>query len=373
MNIPLLDIHAQHDSIREELNDAIRSVVESGRYIGGAPLSDFESSFARFCGAKRAIGVSSGTDAVTLALRGCGVGPGDEVITTAFTFIATVESIAEVGANPVLVDVDPDTALATVDVVEDAISDKTAAILVVHLYGQPVDLPAFRELAERRGLALIEDAAQAHGAEFDGLRVGAVGRAAAFSFFPGKNLGALGDAGGITTGDGALADRIAALRDHGRLDKYRHEELGVNARMDTLQAAILAVKLKRLGEWNEARRRHATFYEEAFADVDGIEPLTVDERATHVYHQYVVRVDDRDGAVAALKAAGVAAGVHYPIPLHRQPALAESHGYLSLPACESLAERVLSLPVYPELTDEQRSHVAQAVTDHVRSRSGVAS
>jgi dTDP-4-amino-4,6-dideoxygalactose transaminase len=373
MNIPLLDIHAQHDSIREELNEAIRSVVESGRYIGGAPLSDFESAFARFCGAERAIGVSSGTDAVTLALRGCGVGPGDEVITTAFTFIATVESIAEVGGKPVLVDVDPDTALATVEAVEEAITNKTAAIVAVHLYGQPVDLPAFRDLAERRGLTLIEDAAQAHGADFDGMRVGAAGRAAAFSFFPGKNLGALGDAGGITTNDSTLGDRIAALRDHGRLDKYRHEELGVNARMDTMQAAILSVKLRRLSEWNEARRRHAAFYDEAFADVESIEPLAVDDRATHVYHQYVVRVDDRDAVLAALKEAGVAAGVHYPIPLHRQPALAESHGNLRLPACESLGEHVISLPVYPELTEQQRSHVAQALTDQVRSRAGVAS
>jgi dTDP-4-amino-4,6-dideoxygalactose transaminase len=362
--IPLLDIQAQHASIQAELDETMAAVMRHGRFVGGPEVSEFEQAFAGYCDASECVGCSSGTSAIALALRAAGVGPGDEVVTSAFTFIATVEPIVEVGAEPVLTDVDPDTGLMRVEDCEAALTARSAAILVVHLYGQPVNMTAFRELADQRGLLLIEDAAQAHGAKWDGGRAGSLGDAAAFSFFPGKNLGALGDGGALTTSDAELARRARSLRDHGRVDKYRHDELGTNARLDTLQAAVLLTKLGHLDAWNEARRRHAQAYDAAFDSVEGIEPIRVKPAARSVYHQYVVRVPDRDGAVEALRRDGIAAGVHYPIPLHRQPALADRHGAVSLPGAEKLADEVLSLPVYPELSDDQRDEVVAALSAH---------
>ncbi|HEY7437999.1 MAG TPA: DegT/DnrJ/EryC1/StrS family aminotransferase [Acidimicrobiia bacterium] len=362
--IPLLDIQAQHASIQAELDEAMAAVMRHGRFVGGPELAEFEQAFAGYCDASECVGCSSGTSAIALALRAGGIGPGDEVITSAFTFIATVEPIVEVGAEPVLTDVDPDTGLMRVEDCEAALTPRSAAILLVHLYGQPVDMTAFRELADRHGLKLIEDAAQAHGADWDGGRVGSLGDAAAFSFFPGKNLGALGDGGALTTSDPELARRARSLRDHGRVDKYRHDELGTNARLDTLQAAVLMTKLRHLDDWNEARRRHAHAYDAAFETLEGVEPMRVDAAARSVYHQYVVRVADRDAAVEALRRNGIAAGVHYPIPLHRQPALADRHGELNLPGAETLADEVLSLPVYPELSDGQRDEVVAALSAH---------
>jgi dTDP-4-amino-4,6-dideoxygalactose transaminase len=363
VTIPLLDIHAQHASIQGELDEAIAQVLRHGRFVGGPEIAEFEEAFASYCGADHCIGCSSGTSAVTLALRAVGVGPGDEVITTTFTFMATVESIVEAGAIPVLVDVDPETALARAEDVEGAITARTKAIVVVHLYGQPVDMTSFAELAGARGLKLIEDAAQAHGAEWSGERIGGLGDAAAFSFFPGKNLGALGDAGAVTTTDPDVAARVRSLRDHGRSDKYRHNEIGTNARIDTLQAAVLAVKLRHLERWTEARRGHAAAYDAALTDIDGVEPILIQPSARAVYHQYVVRVANRELALSTLKDWGVSAGVHYPIPLHRQPALADtSHG--SLPFADRLANEVLSLPVYPELSVAQRDTVVEAVATY---------
>jgi dTDP-4-amino-4,6-dideoxygalactose transaminase len=362
--IPLLDIKAQHASIEEELDEAMAAVMRHGRFVAGPEVADFERAFAAYCDTSECVGCSSGTSAIALALRAAGVGPGDEVITSALTFIATVEPIVEVGAEPVLTDVDPETGLMRVEDCEAALTPRSAAILVVHLYGQPVDMTAFRQLADRRGLRLIEDAAQAHGAEWDGGRVGSLGDAAAFSFFPGKNLGALGDGGALTTSDADLARRARSLRDHGRVDKYRHDELGTNARLDTLQAAVLLTKLRHLDGWNDARRRHARAYDAAFEAAEGIEPIHVEPAARSVYHQYVVRVVDREGAVEALRRDGIAAGVHYPIPLHRQPALAGRHRALNLPGAEKLADEVLSLPVYPELSDAQRDEVVGALSAH---------
>jgi dTDP-4-amino-4,6-dideoxygalactose transaminase len=361
MTLPLLDIHAQHDSVRDELEAAIARVLAHGRFISGPEVAEFEEAFAAYCGAAHCIGTSNGTTAIEIVLRAAGIGPGDEVVTTAFTFIASVEPILFAGATPVLADVDPETGLLEVDAVEAAITERTAALMPVHLYGQTVDLDAFRELADRRKLLFIEDAAQAHGAEWRGRRAGSVGDAATFSFFPGKNLGALGDAGGVTTNDDALAERVRKLRDHGREDKYRHDVVGTNARLDTLQAALLHAKLRHLDDWNEARRRHAAAYDAAFADVEGVTPIRIRDGALAVFHQYVVRLEDRDAARAALAAQEIETGVHYPIPLHRQPALA---GLVSgeFPAAEALASEVLSLPVFPEMTEEQRDSVVAALT-----------
>ena len=364
MTIPLMDLDAQHVGIRSELDQAIAGVLAHGRFIAGPEVASFEESFADFCEVSYCVGVSSGTAALTLALRAAGVGHGDEVITTAFTFIATVEAIAEAGATPVLVDPDPETALLDADQVESAITDRTAAVVPVHLYGQPVDMEAFRRLADRHRLLLVEDAAQAHGADWNGSRAGSKGDLATFSFFPGKNLGALGDAGAVTTGDADLASRMRSLRDHGRVDKYRHDELGTNARLDTLQAAVLAVKLKHLDGWNDGRRRHAAAYDRAFEGLPGVHPIRVEAAATSAYHQYVVRVSDRDRAVASLRRLGIAAGIHYPIPLHRQPALAGLADSSNCPNAELLASEVLSLPVYPELSEADRELVVGAVSRH---------
>jgi len=367
VTIPLLDIHAQHDAVRAELDEAISGVLAHGRFVGGPEIAAFEREYAAYCRAEHCVGCSNGTAAVTLALRALGVGPGDEVITTTFTFIATAESIVEVGATPVLVDADPETALMRTADVEAAITPRTKAIVVVHLYGQPVDMDAFRELADAHGLKLVEDAAQAHGAEWNGRRVGSMGDVAAFSFFPGKNLGAIGDAGAVTTSDPEVATRLRALRDHGRVDKYRHDELATNARLDTLQAAVLSVKLRHLERWNEARRRHAAAYDRALADLENIEPIHVADLAEPVYHQYVVRVPDRAAAMEMLRQREVASGIHYPIPLHRQPAMAKTE-WPALPHSELLADEVLSVPVYPELSDAQRDQVLAALTEVAANR-----
>ncbi|MFY9579259.1 MAG: DegT/DnrJ/EryC1/StrS family aminotransferase [Gaiellaceae bacterium] len=365
MTLPLIDLHAQHASIRDDLDAAIARVMAHGRFVQGPEVGQFENAFAAYCKVGFCIGAANGTAAIELVLRAAGIGKGDEVITTPMTFIATIEPILLAGARPVFVDVDPRTALIRADAVEAAITQQTAAIVPVHLYGQPVDLDAFRALADRHKLFLLEDAAQAHGASWRGRRAGSVGDAATFSFFPGKNLGALGDGGCVTTNDDDLARRVRKLRDHGRMDKYRHDEVGTNARLDTLQAAVLAAKLPYLERWNEARRTHAAAYDSAFADVDGAEPIRIEPGAVSVYHQYVVRVaDDRDGACAALAERGISSGVHYPVPLHRQPAL---DGIVDgeYPAAEALADEVLSLPVFPELSAEQRSGVVEAVASFV--------
>jgi dTDP-4-amino-4,6-dideoxygalactose transaminase len=360
MTVPLFDLHAQHAAIRESIDEAIRAVLTHGRFVQGPEVAQFEEAFASYCETRHCIGVANGTSAIELVLRAQGIGNGDEVITTAFSFIATVEPILLAGAEPVLVDVEPHSALLRLDAVEAAITPRTAAIIPVHLYGQPVDLTAFRLLADRHDLFLLEDAAQAHGARWRQHRAGSVGDAATFSFFPGKNLGALGDAGAVITNDDELAQRVRKLRDHGRVDKYRHDELGTNARLDTLQAAVLAAKLPHLEHWNALRREHALAYADAFSSVDEIEPIRVHDDAEAVYHQYVVLLPDRDATRAFLAERGIEAAVHYPVPLHRQPAL-EGLVTGEYPAAESLAAEVLSLPMFPELTGPQLAEVVDAL------------
>jgi dTDP-4-amino-4,6-dideoxygalactose transaminase len=361
MSLPLLDLGAQHASVRKALDAAVARVVAHAQFVQGPEVAEFEESFAEFCEARYCIGTSSGTSAIELVLRAAGVGPGDEVVTTPFTFMATVAPIVLAGAHPVLVDVDVGTGLLQVEAVESAITPRTAVLLPVHLYGQTVDLGRFRALADRHKLFLLEDAAQAHGARWRARRAGSIGDASTFSFFPGKNLGAFGDAGCVTTNDESLSRRIRKLRDHGRIDKYRHDEVGTNARLDTLQAAVLLAKLPHLDAWNEQRRRHAAAYDRAFASAVGVEPIRIAEGALPAYHQYVVRLADRDSARDALAKQGISTGVHYPVPLNRQPALEDlvSGGF---PAAESLAREVLSLPVFPELSDEQRDSVSRGVT-----------
>ena len=309
------------------------------------------------------MGVSSGTAAVHLALLAAGVGPGDDVITTAHTFIATAEAISHTGATPVFVDVDSQTYNIDPNRVEDAITPRTRALVPVHLYGQPAPMGALREIANRHSLLLIEDAAQAVGAEYQGTRCGALGDFACFSFYPGKNLGAYGDAGAVSGNDELLLAKVAKLRDHGRTTKYEHDEIGFGERLDGLQAAILQAKLPHLEDWTEARRSHARLYNELLADCDVQTPFESPD-VRHAYHLYVIRTSRRAAMLEHLQSKGIGAGIHYPIPLHRQPAyVKQGHGKLSLPVTERVTGEILSLPMYPELTREQIEYVTSAVRE----------
>ena len=358
--IPLVDLKAQYQAIRPEIEETVLRVLASTQYILGPEVTSFEEEFAGYVGASGAVGVASGTAALQLSLQACGVGPGDEVITTAHTFIATTEAVSNLGAVPIFVDIDPKTYNLDPARVEAAITPKTRVIMPVHLYGQPADMDALGAIAARHGLRLIEDAAQAHGAEFAGKRVGSIGDLACFSFYPGKNLGAYGDAGAVTGNDEELLARVRRLRDHGRTSKYEHIEIGSGERLDTIQAAVLRVKLRHLEAWTEARRSHARRYDALLGGADVVIPHE-DPRARHVYHLYVIRSRARDALLAHLKAAGVQAGIHYPVPLHRQPAYGDRYGGLTLPETERAAAEVLSLPLYPELADEQIRLTADAV------------
>ena len=361
MPVPLVDLAAQYQSIKPDIDGAIQRILDTTSFILGDEVRAFESAFASYVGAGGAVGVSSGTAAIELSLRALGIGDGDEVITSAHTFIASAEAITNAGARPVFADIDPGTYNIDPDCVEALITERTRAILPVHLYGQPADLAALMEIAERRGLWLIEDAAQAHGAEVDGRKCGSIGHLACFSFYPGKNLGAYGDAGAVTGNDPQLLDRIRRLRDHGRTTKYEHIEIGFAERIDALQAAILGAKLPHLESWTERRRAHARRYDALLAEADVTTPIERDD-ARHVYHLYVLRSAHRDALLAHLTASGIAAGIHYPIPLHRQPAYA-NRGYdrLSLPRTERAAAEVLSLPMYPELSEDQQAQIVDAV------------
>jgi dTDP-4-amino-4,6-dideoxygalactose transaminase len=363
MHIPLVDLKAQYAAIKSDVDAAIQRVLTNTSFILGNEVAEFEQAFARHVGAKGAVGVASGTAALHLALLACGVGPGSEVITTAHTFIATAEAISHTGARPIFVDIDPRTYNIDPQRVEDAITPNTKALLPVHLYGQPAEMKALSDIARRHNLWLIEDAAQAHGAEYEGQRCGSIGNLACFSFYPGKNLGAYGDAGAVTANDESLLEKLRKLRDHGRVSKYQHDELGFGERIDALQAAILGAKLVRLAAWTEARRAHASLYDRLLADCDVVTPYA-SPQVRHVYHLYVIRTPRRDTLLAHLKQRGIEAAIHYPIPLHRQPAYQKlGYGNLSLPATEKVADEVLSLPIYPELTHEQVAYVARAVKE----------
>ncbi len=361
MQIPLVDLKAQYDTIQPEIDAAIRHVLESTGFILGPEVKAFERELAAFCEARHAIGVSSGTDALHLALLACGVGPGDEVITTPHTFIATAEAITMCGARPVFVDIDPRTYNLNPSQIEPHVTSRTRAIVPVHLYGQPADMDPILDIAQRCGLCVIEDAAQAHGARYKGKRVGGLGDVACFSFYPGKNLGAYGDGGAVVTNDDEIAARVRLLRNHGRREKYEHLELGFGNRLDALQAAILRVKLTRLEGWNARRRELAAKYTALLSTQEDIVTPFVPAWAEPVWHLYVVRVSDRPGLQARLKQLGVATGIHYPIPLHLQPACR----YLEykpgdLPHTEKAAQEVLSLPLYPELHGKTIEQIVEA-------------
>ncbi len=362
MKIPLVDLKAQYASIKEEIDDAVRGVLHETDFIGGSAVSGFEKDFAESCGTRFAVGVANGTDAIFLALKALKVGPGDEVIVPVNTFIATAEAVSATGAHPVFVDCDPDTHTISPKGIEEAITKHTKAVIPVHLYGLPADMEAIRAIARSHDVTIIEDAAQAHGATYQKKPVGGLGSVACFSFYPAKNLGAYGDAGAITTDDESLANTIRMLGNHGRKDKYEHLVEGYNSRLDTLQAAILRVKLRHLESWTRLRQQHAAAYSRLLAGSTDIAlPVTPADR-THAFHLYVVRVRDRDTVRKNLASAGIATGIHYPIPLHLQPAYA-SHpdSQRTFPVAERDSAEVLSLPLYPELTGEQIHHVVQTL------------
>ena len=348
--IPLVDLKAQLETIRNDVDEAISDVLARCDFILGQDVSAFEQEFAEFSGAAHAIGCASGTDALHLALRAFGIGEGDEVIMPAMTFVATALAISMTGAKPVLVDVDPDTALMDPKKTEAAITDRTKALMPVHLFGQCADMDKFMDIADRHSLVVVEDAAQAHGATYKGRGAGAIGHAAGFSFYPGKNLGAYGDGGLVTTNDVTTAERIKLLRNWGSLKKYHHEKVGLNSRLDTVQAAVLRVKLRRLAIWNNRRREIGEEYTSALCDVPGVTLTAYDPGC--VYHLYVMRTDERDAALAALNKAGIGAGIHYPFAVHEQDAYANL-GYAkgAFPVSEDWARRCISLPIYAELPE----------------------
>lgn len=358
--IPVLDLKRQYKNLEAELDAAVKEVMESGRYILGNNVKKLEDDFARYCGAKRAVGVASGTDALHLALRALNIGSGDEVITVAFTFIATTEAIGIVGATPVFVDINPETFNIDVNKIEAAVTDKTKAILPVHLYGQPCEMDKIMEIAGKHNLYVIEDCAQAVGAEYKNKKVGTFGDFGCFSFFPSKNLGCYGDGGMITTKSDELADRVKSLRAHGGRVKYHHEELGLNSRLDEMQAAVLNVKLPYIDEWNEARRRAAYRYNELFSGISEIITPAETGDTKCVYHQYTVKVPKRDKIQQELKEAGIMTMVYYPVPLHKQKVHNNLPRY-NLKYTDECSETVLSLPVFPELTTEEQDKTAESV------------
>lgn len=370
MSVPFLDITAMNEEVRSELDGIWSNSLQTSGFIGGRAVDDFEAAWAAYCETGHAVGVANGTDAIELALSALGIGEGDEVIVPANTFVATVSSVMRSGAQPVFVDVDPATMLMTGDAAATAVTSRTAAVIPVHLYGQPADMRAIREVADNAGIALIEDAAQAHGARWEGRRAGSLGDVACFSFYPGKNLGALGDGGAVVTNDAAVADRIRQLANHGRgVDRYAHDVVGRNSRLDSIQAAFLHVKLGRLDAWNEARRVAAARYDELLAPY--VELTDQRTEAESVYHLYVIRTEDRDSLQGVLESAGIASGLHYPIPVHLQPPYLDPNRP-RLPVVEDAATRMLSLPMFPHITEEQVERVADAVREHVHQRRAIA-
>lgn len=354
--IPLVNLGRQYESMRDEINAAIQQVLDSRAFIQGPYVEAFEKAFAAFAGSRHAIGCSNGTAAIALALEALGVGQGDEVITVAHTFAASANAIRNVGAVPVFVDIEPASYTMDVEQVARAIGPKTRAILPVHIYGTSCNMDELAGVVAGRDIAIVEDAAQAHGAAFDGRPVGAVGSAATYSFYPGKNLGAYGDAGAITTNDDVLAGRLRKLRDHGRTSKYLHDSVGYNHRMDGIQGAVLSVKLARLAGWNDRRRALAARYDAAFRR-KGFKTVMPSNRTRPVYHLYVVECANRDDVQKALAAAGIDSGVHYPVPLHRQESFASFGAGASFPVTERIAERIISLPICADLTDAEQDRI----------------
>jgi len=364
--VPVLDLKAQYQSIKDEIDEAVLDVMASGHFVLGPNVKALEAEVAEYVGCQRGVGVASGTDALRLSLEALDIGSGDEVITTPFTFVATANTISHAGARPVFVDIDPRTYNILPEQVEAAITERTKAVVPVHLYGQPVEMDEIMDIARRHNLYVIEDCAQAIGAEDGGRRVGSFGNLACFSFYPTKNLGAFGDAGMVTTNDPELAERVTVLRQQGSKTRYYHDVLGFNSRLDEMQAALLRVKLQRLDAWQARRGQIAAQYDEALGALDVATPF-VRPGVTHVYHQYTVRVARRDDLHEFLKERGVGSMIYYPLPLHLQ-GMYDDLGYAegSLPVSEDAGREVLSLPMYPELTDEQVQKVAEVIGEFLK-------
>jgi dTDP-4-amino-4,6-dideoxygalactose transaminase len=366
--IPFVDLKAQYGGLREEMNAAVLNVLESAYFVGGPVLEKFELEFAAFVGAKYCVGVANGTDAITLAARAAGLGPGDEVLVPANSFFATAEAISNAGATPVFVDVDPVTFHMDVELTAKSITDRTKAMIPVHLYGRAVDMKPFEVLAKQHNLTIIEDCAQAHGASIHGHTVGSSGRLTCFSFYPGKNLGAYGDGGAVTTSDPEQMKRLRILREHGSPVKYQHNVIGLNSRLDALQAAVLSVKLPYLSGWNAARLDHAR---KLAAALEGspIIPPAIPEGDRHVFHLFVVRCSQRDELKHFLEEKGIQTGIHYPVPLHLTAAYqalgAPEPG--SMPVAETLADEILSLPMYAELSEEQIEYIIHALQEFIHT------
>lgn len=358
----LLDLAAQYQTIKPEIDAAMEKVVSTGGFILGKTVEEFEAAVAQYVGVKHGIGVNSGTDALYLALRAAGVGEGDEVITTPFTFIATAEVITWIPARPVFVDVCPDTLNIDPSKIEAAITPRTRAIMPVHIYGQAADMDEIMAIAAKHNLKVVEDCAQSLGARYRRRQTGSMGHIAGLSFFPSKNLGAYGDGGMILTSDEGMQRECRMLRQHGSDKKYHHIKIGVNSRLDALQAAVLGVKLKHLNDWNQARREKAAYYDKAFKGVGDIRTPEVRPYNEMIYHQYTLRTGQRDAMIEHLNKSGVPHAVHYPIPLHLQPAFGFlGRGKGSFPEAEAAASQVFSLPIYPEITRSQQDRVAEAI------------
>jgi dTDP-4-amino-4,6-dideoxygalactose transaminase len=363
-SVPFLDLKQQYQAIKGDINTAIDAVLERGDFILGKAVGEFEQAFADYCEVPHAVGVDSGYSAIELILRAYGIGPGDEVITAANTFISTVFPVANCGARTVMVEIDPDIYNIDPAKIEAAITPATKAIIVVHLYGQPADVDPVLEIARRHNLVVIEDACQAHGARYKGRRTGSLGHAAAFSFYPGKNLGAYGDGGALVTRDPEIAERARLLRNLGQPTKNHHTMKGFNFRLDTMQAAILGVKLPHLDAWNASRRRAAAHYDRLLGDLPVVAPPLA-SNVEHVYHLYVIRVQNREELAQHLNDAGVATGIHYPTPIHLQPAF-QDLGYQrgDFPITEAYADQILSLPMFPELQEDQITYVAEVIKEN---------
>jgi dTDP-4-amino-4,6-dideoxygalactose transaminase len=380
MKVPFIDLKAQYDSIREEIQTALNKVLESTAFSGGTFVARFEKEFAAYCGCKHAVGVGSGTDALWVTLLALGIGPGDEVITVPNSFIATAEAISYCGARPVFVDIDERTYNMDPNKLEDYLKKRFAlcslrsapyamrsapkpkAVIPVHLFGQSTDMDSIMEIAQKYGLFVVEDACQAHGSLYKGRKAGTIGNAGCFSFYPGKNLGAYGEAGAVVTNDDTLAEKIKVLRDHGQPVKYCHDCIGWNARMDGFQGAVLGVKLRYLDEWNESRRHNARRYNNLLSSIEGIKIPKEAEYARHVYHLYVIRTENRDELIRNLTEKNISCGIHYPLPIHLQKAyefLGLKKG--SFPVSEKYAGELVSLPMYPELTEKQIAYVVEEI------------
>ncbi|NJL21093.1 MAG: DegT/DnrJ/EryC1/StrS family aminotransferase [Leptolyngbyaceae cyanobacterium SM1_3_5] len=362
-SIPPLDLVEQFKSIADEVNAAVLAVLASAQYVNGPIVQSFETQFAQYIGTAECVSCNSGTDALFLALRALGVGAGDEVITTPFTFFATAEVITAVGATPVFVDIEPETFNLDLNWIEAAITPRTKAIVPVHLFGQPVDMTRLMAIAQSHNLSVIEDCAQAAGAEWNGQKVGSIGQIGCYSFYPTKNLGACGDGGAVTTSDRQLAEKVRSLRTHGERERYIHEDIGLTSRLDAVQAAILQIKLRHLDTWNEQRQVLADRYTALFDRIPGITAPRPIPGGKTVWHQYTIRLQNRDAVRSQLQQQGVNTMLYYPIPLHRQPVYAKDYAQVQLPIAEQMAREVLSLPMFPELSIEQQDRVVYALKD----------